>query len=1279
MDIVFGACALSPFRKKTLLQSLDGVDDIVGQYVHFVDGFDGDTSHWDILQSLLQYGQGGISLDKIAYQHTCVVVPRFGTISPWSSKATDIAHTAHVPLKRMERGILYAFNGTVNPVDIYESLHDRMVETVVPTLDACAGLFAPHDPQPLAYIDILSDGRDALIRADKDLGLALSVQEIDYLTQSYMALGRNPTDTEIYMFAQANSEHCRHKIFNASWTVDGHHQNQSLFGMIKNTTRSAPDGVLSAYKDNASVIKGNIAGRFFPSGDTHIYDTHSERIDILMKVETHNHPTAIAPYSGSATGVGGEIRDEGATGIGAKPKAGLTGFSVSNLHIPDYTHPWETTIGKPSHMASALQIMLDAPIGGAHFANEFGRPNLCGYFRTYEQSVRTDGVFGYHKPIMIAGGMGNIRSTHIEKGDIPVGAKLICLGGPAMRIGLGGGAASSLVSRDTTNDLDFASVQRGNPEMERRCQEVIDRCWQRGDDNPISFIHDVGAGGISNAFPELVKDGGVGGTFELRKVLLGENGMSPLEIWSNESQERYVLSVPAYHMDIFDKICQRERCPYAVVGEAVEHNHITVTDSHYNNTPVDVPMDILFGNPPQMQRAFDTIHTPLGDIDTHTMDVGDALERILRLPSVASKSFLITIGDRSITGMVARDQMVGKWQVPVADCAVTTASLDSTYGEAMAMGERTPMAVNDAPASGRIAVGEALTNLAGTYIGDIKNIRLSANWMAACGQDGQDQALYNTVKTVGMDFCPALGLAIPVGKDSLSMCTKWTHDGKQKSVTSPLSLIISAFSPVQDVRYTCTPDLVRDMDTTLIVIDLGQGKNRLGGSALCQVFNQTGGQCPDIAPKDLKAFFDITQRYVAAKKILAYHDRSDGGVWATLLEMAFAGKTGLHITIPDEMDVLSYMCNEELGAVLQVHNTVLDTLIQTYETAGLTVHKVATLRTDDTITLTHQARTVYTRPRVNLYHSWAETSYRLQRIRDNATCADQEFNGLLDTGNPGLSVQATFDIRHDITASFVHTQKPKVAVLREQGVNGHVEMAHAFHVAGWRAIDVHMSDVRAGDVDLNNFQGLVACGGFSYGDVLGAGGGWAKNILHTPKLKDTFQAFFERPDTVALGVCNGCQMMAQLKSIIPDAHHFPVFIKNMSEQFEARVCMVEIADTESIWFDGMGGTRAPIPVAHGEGRPLFETSVQLQNIIDNNQVSLRYIDNYGKVTEMYPQNPNGAIDGITGLHANQGRVQILMPHPERAYRTITHSWHPDTDSDYAVWMRMFRNARKYVG
>ncbi|RUS68565.1 hypothetical protein EGW08_023673 [Elysia chlorotica] len=991
---------------------------------------------------------------------------------------------------------------------------------------------------------------------------------------------------------------------------------------------------------------------------------------------------AIAPFSGAATGVGGEIRDEGATGLGAKPKAGLTGFTVSNLNIPGFEQPWEAQkYGKPSHIVTPLQIMLEAPIGGAHYSNEFGRPNLTGYFRTYQQLANTStgkSMYGYHKPIMLAGGMGNIKRMHVEKGDIKVGAKLICLGGPAMRIGLGGGAASSVVSSCENSDLDFASVQRDNAEMERRCQEVIDKCWQMGDKNPITFIHDVGAGGISNAFPELVKDGNVGGDFELRNVLVGEEGLSPLEIWSNESQERYVLSVDPQSLEFFESLCKRERCPFAVVGEAISKKHITLNDKHFGNKPVDLPMGLLFGNTPQMHIDVNTADVNQEIFDTQNVELADAIDRVLRVPAVASKSFLITIGDRSITGMVAREQMVGPWQVPVADCAVTTSTVNSLSGEAMAMGERTPVAVINAQASGRLAVAETVTNLLASDIKNIKDIRLSANWMVAAGQGDENQKLYETVRAVGMEFCPELGIAIPVGKDSMSMKSKWKDNGEEKSVTSPLSLVITGFAPVENARKTLTPLLSGENDTILVHLDVSNGAARLGGSCLLQAYNSVGFISPDVNPKDLKELFKKVSDLKYNNKVLSYHDVSDGGVFTTLAEMSFASRTGLDI-YADGTDTIANLFAEEIGVVIEIKKSELSAIEDMFEDSNIRVNYVADTNSNDNIKIFARGQVAYEKSRAELQRAWAETSYNIQAIRDNSECAKQEFDSLLNKSDNGLHLHTTFDVNEDITAAFINTQKPKAAILREQGVNGHVEMAAAFTEAGFEAYDIHMSDLHAGRVTLADFKVLVACGGFSYGDVLGAGGGWAKNILFTDRLKQEFTDFFARQDTLTLGVCNGCQMLAQLKSIIPGAQNWPLFIKNKSEQFEARTSMVEIQKSDSVWFNGMAGTRAPIAVAHGEGRPLFDNSKNQDELFANEQVALKYVDGDGSTTELYPQNPNGAVNGLTAVTAANGRVLAMMPHPERVYRAVTNSWIPAEYDEYSVWMRMFRNARKWVG
>ncbi|MBT00127.1 MAG: phosphoribosylformylglycinamidine synthase [Oceanospirillaceae bacterium] len=1300
MLVLRGAPALSAFRHDKLLSSLQtrvgAVTGVYAEYVHFADlSADLDEQEQQVLDRILRYGPNASTEEPKG--DLCLVVPRPGTISPWSSKATDIAHNCGLDkVLRLERGVAYYIESTqplqaAQREQVSELIHDRMVEAVLESIDAASVLFRHEQPRPLSNVDILGGGRDALVTANTELGLALADDEIDYLVQSFNELGRNPNDVELMMFAQANSEHCRHKIFNASWEIDGQAQEHSLFGMIRNTYNQGGENVLSAYKDNAAVMVGHRAGRFYPNPQSHEYGYSEEDIHILMKVETHNHPTAIAPFSGAATGSGGEIRDEGATGRGAKPKAGLTGFTVSDLKIPGFEQPWESGYGKPERIVSPLDIMIEGPIGGAAFNNEFGRPNLTGYFRTFEQVVNGaagEEVRGYHKPIMIAGGMGNIRADHVEKGEITVGAKLICLGGPAMLIGLGGGAASSMSSGSSSADLDFASVQRGNPELERRCQEVIDQCWQLGDTNPIAFIHDVGAGGLSNAFPELVKDGGRGGDFELRNVNNDEPGMSPLEIWCNEAQERYVLAVKPEDLARFEAICERERCPYAVVGEATETHHLTLGDTHFDNKPVDLPMSVLFGKPPKMHRTVERVNYEVADFDTADIELGDAIERVLKLPSVASKSFLITIGDRSITGQVARDQMVGPWQVPVADCAVTTIGYETYAGEAMAMGERTPLALVDAPASGRMAIGETLTNLAGAPIRDIADIKLSANWMCAAGHPGEDEKLYDTVKAVGMELCPQLGITIPVGKDSMSMRTVWQDGEEQKSVTAPLSLIISGFAPVTDARQVLTPQLRTDQgETDLILLDLGNGRNRLGLSALAQVYNRVGRQVPDVDDADLLAtFFAAIQELNKQGLLLAYHDRSDGGLLATVVEMAFAGHTGVDLSLDllaaDDSELLDALFAEELGAVVQVRRGETERVLTELNAAGLgeIAKVIGTLNPDDQLNISFDDEEIYSAGRVQLQRWWAETSYRIQALRDNSECAQQEFDGLLDRDNPGLNAQLTFDLNEDVAAPFIaRGDKPQIAVLREQGVNGQIEMAAAFDRAGFAAVDVHMSDILSGDVTLDRFKGLVACGGFSYGDVLGAGEGWAKSILFNARAREQFAQFFQRGDTLALGVCNGCQMLSNLHELIPGAELWPHFVRNMSEQFEARVAMVEVQSSPSFFLEGMAGSRMPIAVAHGEGRAEFRDNSHLAGLESAGTIALRYVDNRGQQTLSYPANPNGSPNGITGITTPDGRVTIMMPHPERVFRAIQNSWAPDDWAEDGAWMRMFRNARKALG
>ena len=1289
-----GGSALSAFRLNKLLTILQAeapvVQNLHAEFIHFANLDRAlDENELDTLQQLLNYAPEQTGANKIPYFRQYLVTPRPGTISPWSSKATDIAHNCGLAaVQRLERGVIYGLSLN-NPLSEDEEaairgrLHDRMTESVFDEIEDAAALFSHAEPAPLAVVDILGGGAEALRVANRELGLALADDEIDYLLENFQMLGRNPTDVELMMFAQANSEHCRHKIFNADWIIDGKKQPHTLFGMIRNTHDQHPDGVLSAYSDNSAVIEGFEGARFHPEPGSGEYRAHAQPVQILMKVETHNHPTAIAPFPGAATGSGGEIRDEGATGRGSKPKAGLCGFSVSNLQLPDLPQPWESDHGRPGRIASACEIMLDGPIGAAAFNNEFGRPNLCGYFRTYEEKVASSAgeeVRGYHKPIMLAGGVGNIRDDHVQKNDIPPGAQIIVLGGPAMLIGLGGGAASSMSTGESCEDLDFASVQRGNPEMQRRAQEVIDACWQMGENNPIISIHDVGAGGISNALPELVHDSGRGGQFELRAVPNDEPGMSPMAIWSCEAQERYVMAVSMDDLDRFAALCARERCPFAVVGEATEEEHLVLGDAHFDNVPINMPMEVLLGKPPKMLRDVKHHSFKKTEFNTEGIKLAEAATRILSLPTVAAKGFLITIGDRSITGMVARDQMVGPWQTPVADVAVTATDFEHVTGEAMAMGERTPVALLHHAASARMAVGEALTNLAAAKIEDIGRIVLSANWMAPAGHPGEDAGLYDAVKAVGLELCPALGIAIPVGKDSMSMKTVWEEDGEQKSVTAPLSLIISAFAPVTDVRKTLTPQLRSDCgDTDLILIDLGKGHNRLGGSCLAQVYKQLGHHPADLDdPNSVKHFFDTIQLLNEKDLLLAYHDRSDGGLFATLCEMAFAGHTGLRIQLDDlGEDKLAALFSEELGAVIQVRHCDTDEVMGWLRDAGLKHHShvIGTLADDDRIVFTDDKEEILAANRIDWQRCWQQTSFQMQCLRDNPDCAKEEFDALLDADDPGLNVSLSFDPDEDVAAPYLNLNaQPRVAILREQGVNGQIEMAAAFDRAGFSAVDVHMSDIISGRIHLNDFMGLVACGGFSYGDVLGAGGGWARSVLFNAQARDQFEAFFNRPDSFGLGVCNGCQMLSHLKDLIPGAAHWPRFERNLSEQFEARFSLVEVQDSPSVLLQGMAGSRMPVAVAHGEGRAEFADAK-----INSELVSLRYVDHYGRTTERYPFNPNGSPQGVTGLCNEDGRFTIMMPHPERVFRTLQNSWHPDEWGEDGPWMRLFRNARAWVG
>jgi phosphoribosylformylglycinamidine synthase len=1305
MQVMFGASALSSFNNSKLLKILQSkissIDVIDASYVHLLDTTQAlNEEQVDIVSSLLSYGTAHSSsiADDVAADMTLerIVTPRPGTISPWSSKATDIIlNCGLTSIRRVERAIQFKIAVTkklsgAQLLELDSLLHDRMTQTVMGDIAASVVLFRTAQPKPVLSVDLIGRGREALVEANSNLGLALADDEIDYLVSSFTALKRNPNDVELMMFAQANSEHCRHKIFNASWEIDGKEKANSLFSMIRNTHACSPQNVLSAYSDNAAVMSGSQAERFFPNSESKQYEFIDEPIHILMKVETHNHPTAIAPFPGASTGSGGEIRDEGATGKGGKPKAGLTGFSVSNLKIPGFPQPWEVDFGKPAHIASALNIMIEAPLGGAAFNNEFGRPNLCGYFRTFEE-IKTnetgiDEVRGYHKPIMIAGGIGNIREMHVEKGEIDLGAKLIVLGGPAMLIGLGGGAASSMAAGTGNEDLDFASVQRENAEMERRCQEVIDQCWQLGVNNPIGFIHDVGAGGLSNALPELVKDGGTGGNFRLRDIPSAESEMSPLEIWCNESQERYVLAVNPSDLARFESICTRERCPFAVVGEAVDEKHIRLGDSHYDNEPIDLPMDVLFGKAPKMHRKAFTPEPVFSEFDMTGIELGEAINRVMALPSVASKSFLITIGDRTITGLVHRDQMVGPWQVPVADAAITTSSFTSYCGEAMAMGERSPLALFNAPASGRMAIGEAITNIACAEIARLNDIKLSANWMVAAGHGSEDQKLFATVEAVGMELCPALGICIPVGKDSMSMRTVWSDSdsNEEKSNTAPLSLVVTAFAPVIDIRSSLTPELVTDKGPSqLYLIDLGRSQQRLAGSALAQVYRNLNGQSPDLDnAEDLIHFFDLVQLARQAKLLLSYHDRSDGGVFTTLVEMAFASRCGLDINLGESENPIAMLFNEELGAVVQVldeHSAQFEALA---EGLGLLdcVIQIATVNVNDEITVRHSSKALITKSRTQLQRQWAATSFQMQRIRDNSECAQQEFDSLLDSADPGLNIKLSFDVNDNISAPYINTAVlPKAAILREQGVNGHVEMAAAFHRAGFAAVDVHMTDLIEGRVNLEEFNMVAACGGFSYGDVLGAGGGWAKTILFNDEVRRQFKKHFENPNTLTLGVCNGCQMVSMLHELIPGANDWPTFHRNRSEQFEARLSLTTVTDTKSAFFADMAGSQIAIAVAHGEGRAQFSSAESESRFLQSTNVALQYVNNHGKVTADYPANPNGSIASIAGLCSDDGRVTIMMPHPERVFRASQNSWKPEVWTEDAPTLRLFRNARKWLG
>lgn len=1311
-----GVTALSDFRVEKLLQKAAALGlpevKLKSEFWYFV-GSDKvpDATTVEKLQALLAAQSVEQTPEAREGLHLFLVTPRLGTISPWASKATNIAENCGLAgIERIERGMAVWLEGTLTDEQKQQwaaLLHDRMTESVLPDFQTASKLFHHLESETFSTVDVLGGGKEALVKANTEMGLALSADEIDYLVENYQALQRNPSDVELMMFAQANSEHCRHKIFNADFILNGEKQPKSLFGMIRDTHNAHPEGTVVAYKDNSSVIEGAKIERFYPNAaENQGYRFHEEDTHIIMKVETHNHPTAIAPFAGAATGAGGEIRDEGATGKGSRPKAGLTGFTVSNLNIPGLEQPWEQAYGKPGHIASPLDIMIEGPIGGAAFNNEFGRPNLLGYFRTFEEKF--DGqVRGYHKPIMIAGGLGSIQAQQTHKDEIPEGALLIQLGGPGMLIGLGGGAASSMNTGTNDASLDFNSVQRGNPEIERRAQEVIDRCWQLGDQNPIISIHDVGAGGLSNAFPELVNDAGRGAVFELREVPLEEHGLNPLQIWCNESQERYVLSILEKDLDTFRTICERERCPFAVVGTATDDGHLKVRDDLFSNNPVDLPLNVLLGKPPKTTRTDKTVMPSKKPFNAGNIDITEAAYRVLRLPTVAAKNFLITIGDRSVGGMTHRDQMVGKYQTPVADCAVTMMGFNTYRGEAMSMGEKPTVALFDAPASGRMCVGEAITNIAAVNIGDIGNIKLSANWMAACGNEGEDEKLYRTVEAVSK-ACQALDLSIPVGKDSLSMKTVWQDGEEKKSVVSPLSLIISAFAPVQDVRKTVTPELKNVEDSVLLFVDLGFGKARMGGSAFGQVYNNMSGDAPDLDDTGrLKAFYNVIQQLVAEDKLLAYHDRSDGGLFATLAEMAFAGRCGLDVNLssayrPRELtheETVRELFNEELGAVIQIRCHDHETVRGLFAENGLdqAVRIIARPNADKRLRIVNACevdtgndiafgvtdyqiiRQVFLdEPLTNLQRAWQETSHAIQKLRDNPACADSEFALIGDNERSALFADVKFDVNEDIAAPFINSgAKPKIAILREQGVNGQIEMAAAFNRAGFDAYDVHMSDLMAGRFRLADFKMLAACGGFSYGDVLGAGEGWAKSILFHPALRDQFAAFFADPDTLTLGVCNGCQMVSNLAEIIPGTAGWPKFKRNLSEQFEARLSMVHVPKSASLILNEMQGSSLPVVVSHGEGRADF--ALHGGNISADLGIALQYVDGQNQVTQTYPLNPNGSPQGIAGVTNADGRVTIMMPHPERVYRAAQMSWKPEDWTELSGWYRLFAGARKALG
>lgn len=1304
MLILDGPPAFSRFRLEKLTQAIAREVPVLralsARCFHLVALGDGESeatltaSEKQKLDCLLDYGRRPPS--EADDNGVLFVTPRIGTRSPWSSKATEIVHRCGLHgIQRLERGVVWTFSGrdpacsfSEMDVEVFSRhLHDPMTESVFKTRDGARRLFEQTSPAAVQTVPFLERGRASLEQANSEWGLALSADEMDYLVERYRRLERDPTDAELMMFAQVNSEHCRHKIFNAEWTIDGQPKSESLFSMIRGTHERHPRFTLSAYSDNAAVLEGYNGYRFYPGHDDRIYGSHAEALHVVCKVETHNHPTAISPFAGAATGSGGEIRDEGATGTGARPKAGLTGFTVSNLRIPGDPMPWEGEARTPARIATPRKIMLDGPVGGASFNNEFGRPNIAGYFRTFELCTGNR-YWAYHKPIMIAGGLGNIKEDHVGKKTIPPDACIVVLGGPAMLIGLGGGAASSVKSGAGREELDFASVQRGNPEMQRRCQEVIDRCWEQGDENPIISIHDVGAGGLSNALPELVHAAECGGYFYLRRVLNDEPGMSPMQIWCNEAQERYVLAIHADSLDRFEAICRREKCLYAVVGRAADDGRLVLEDEWQDDgdaaevRPIDIDMALLFGKAPKMFRDVRSEPFRGPPLALDEIEAGAALERVLRLPAVGDKSFLITIGDRTVTGLVNRDQMVGPWQIPVADAAVTLGDYRGYHGEAMAMGERPPLALISGPAAGRVAVAEALTNLMSAPVPRLDRVRLSANWMAAAGTPGEDARLYETVEAVS-GFCIQLGVSIPVGKDSMSMKTAWDNDRGRHEVTAPLSLIVTAFTVVDDVRGALTPQLANEPDSVLVLLDLGAGRNRLGGSALAQVYGQLGNEAPDI--EEASRLVDLARALTSLKEeslLLAYHDRSDGGLIVTLLEMAFAGRVGLDIevTLDGSTDPLAFLFNEEIGVVFQVRREDLEPVRAICRQYGLDAlcRAVATVRPDRQIRVRAGESLLVQRERMELHRLWSRTSWRMQRLRDRPDCADAEYDRLLDDTAPDLFAALTFDLNDDMPKPAIGTSRPRVGILREQGVNGQAEMAAVFDRVGFEAVDVTMTDIVQNTVDLLEFTGVVACGGFSYGDVLGAGGGWAKSILLSDDLRDKFTAFFQRTDAFALGVCNGCQMFSQLSELIPGAECWPRFVRNRSEQFEARFVMVEVRDSPSIFFAGMAGSRMPVAVAHGEGRAHFDDEGDEARSRALDLSALVYVDPRGAATERYPYNPNGSPAGITGLTTSDGRVTILMPHPERVWRTLQNSWAPRSWGEYGPWIEIFKNARRWV-